>query len=86
MRFALNVVCSEPFIYSSDFYCADFLMRSRASCKYDIAEFVESDEFAEPDRLGILHANAERFSRLRSRASHGALRRSNRDARAEHNG
>jgi uncharacterized protein len=57
MRFALEVVGNQPFIYSSDFPHEV----TNQSCKHDIEELVESDELSQQDKEAILHTNAERF-------------------------
>jgi predicted TIM-barrel fold metal-dependent hydrolase len=61
MPFAIRVVGSEPFIYSSDFPHEV----TNESCKHDIQELLESDEMSERDKEAILFRNAERFYRLR---------------------
>lgn len=60
MPFALQVLGSAAFIYSSDFPHEV----TNESCKHDIAELAESTDLGEKDKEAILHRNAERYYRF----------------------
>ncbi|MEK7214885.1 MAG: amidohydrolase family protein, partial [Chloroflexota bacterium] len=57
---AVQLVGSEPFIYSSDFPHEV----TNETCKEEIEELMENDGLTEADRENILCRNAERFYKL----------------------
>lgn len=60
LTYAVKVVGSEPFLYSSDFPHEV----NNEMCKSEIAEIRESGELTIADKEAILHGNAERFYNL----------------------
>ena len=60
MEYAVKVVGSEPFIYSSDFPHEV----TAEMCKEEIQEVVESDALTAADKEAILHTNSVRLYNL----------------------
>lgn len=60
LAYAVKVVGSGPFLYSSDFPHEV----NNEMCKGEIAEIRESEELTVADKEAILHGNAERFYNL----------------------
>jgi uncharacterized protein len=60
MAAAIDELGGGAFIYSSDFPHEV----NNASCKKEIAEFLDNNRVAAADKAGVMHANAERFYRL----------------------
>jgi predicted TIM-barrel fold metal-dependent hydrolase len=60
MGYAVKVVGSEPFIYSSDFPHEV----TAEMCKEEISEVVESDALTTADKEAILHKNSVRLYKL----------------------
>jgi predicted TIM-barrel fold metal-dependent hydrolase len=60
MPFAIKIVGSGPFLYSSDFPHEV----THDSCKRDIGELMESDEITAEDKAALLYRNSERFYKL----------------------
>ena len=61
LPYAVKVVGSKPFMYSSDFPHEV----TSETCKEEVAELLGHEELTTADKEAILHGNAERFYQLK---------------------